>query len=104
MDSELPPDEAAVLEALRSVIDPEIGINIVDLGLVYGVRIQPEQIELDISMTSPACPLGDLITDDCRRAIRSITKDSCRIAIKIVWTPIWGPERMSEAAKARLGW
>lgn len=103
MDSELP-DETAVREALRQVIDPEIGINIQDLGLVYGVDITPEQIQLDLTMTSPACPLSDLITDESRRAIRKITPEGCRIAIRIVWTPVWGPEMMSDEAKAKLGW
>lgn len=103
MESELP-DEGAVREALRQVIDPEIGINIQDLGLVYGVDIQPDQIMVELSMTSPACPLSDLITEESRRAIRTITPESCRIAIKIVWTPVWGPEMMSDEAKAKLGW
>jgi metal-sulfur cluster biosynthetic enzyme len=103
MASELP-DETAVREALRQVIDPEVGINIQDLGLVYDVAIQPEQIEVQLTMTSPACPLSDLITNEARTAIRAITPESCRIAIRIVWTPIWGPELMSDEAKAKLGW
>lgn len=96
-------NEAAVLEALRQVIDPEIGINIVDLGLVYGVRIQPDEIEIDLTMTTPACPLGDLIMDDIRRTLKQGAPNR-RINIRLVWTPIWGPERMSDAAKAKLGW
>jgi metal-sulfur cluster biosynthetic enzyme len=96
-------NEAAVLKALRQVIDPEIGINIVDLGLVYGLRIQPDEIEIDLSMTTPACPLGDLIMDEARRALKQAAPDR-RINIRLVWTPIWGPERMSDAAKATLGW
>lgn len=96
-------NETAVLEALRQVIDPEIGINIVDLGLVYGVRILPDEIEIELTMTTPACPLGDLIMDDVRRTLKQGAPGR-RINIRLVWTPIWGPERMSDAAKAKLGW
>lgn len=97
-------DEAAVREALRKVIDPEVGINIVDLGLVYAVRLAPGTIEADLTMTSPACPLGDMVLEDARAALDALAPAGTAVRVNLVWEPPWSPEMMSPGAKGRLGW
>ena len=96
--------EDQVLEALRSVDDPEVGINIVDLGLVYRIDRSPEHIRVEMTMTSQACPMGDLITDNVRRAVEALVPEGVGVDIELVWDPFWTPERMSETAKQTFGW
>jgi metal-sulfur cluster biosynthetic enzyme len=98
------PDEAAVWEALRKVLDPEVGENVVDLGLVYRVACAPGKAAIEMTMTSPACPLGDVITDDVTRQVRAACGDACEVEVNIVFDPPWTPERMSESARRRFGW
>lgn len=97
-------EDEDVREALRQVIDPEVGVNIVDLGLVYGVRITPDALEIDLTMTSPACPMGDLVVDDARDAVRRIAGERRDVRVNLVWEPAWEPSMMSERAKRTLGW
>ena len=66
------PTEEAIRNALRNVIDPEVGMNVVDLGLVYGIEIAPNGVRVAMTMTTPACPMGSMITEDAREAIRDI--------------------------------
>ncbi len=98
------PDEEAVRDALRSVDDPEVGMNIVDLGLVYRIDISPERVRVELTMTTPACPLGDLITDNCRRAVGALLPEGVGVDIELVWDPPWTPDRMSETARQTFGW
>jgi metal-sulfur cluster biosynthetic enzyme len=98
------PTEEEVREALRSVDDPEVGINIVDLGLVYRVDLTPERVRIELTMTTPACPMGDLITDNARRAVGALLPDGVGVDVELVWDPIWTPDRMSESAKQTFGW
>ena len=98
------PTEEEVREALRSVDDPEVGINIVDLGLVYRVDLTPEHVRVELTMTTPACPMGDYITDHVRRAVGAMLPDGAGVDVELVWDPIWTPERMSESAKQTFGW
>lgn len=98
------PSESEVREALRYVIDPEVGVNIVDLGLVYRVDISPEMIQIDISPTSPACPMGEAILDEARDVVDALTPAGMAINIQLVWEPPWGPEKMSDSARRVLGW
>lgn len=98
------PTEKEVREALRSVDDPEVGINIVDLGLVYRVDLTPERVRVEMTMTTPACPMGDYITDHARRAVGSLLPDGVGVDVELVWDPIWTPDRMSESAKQTFGW
>jgi metal-sulfur cluster biosynthetic enzyme len=95
--------EHAVLEALRTVIDPELGINVVDLGLVYDIHIEGDQIEVLMTMTTPACPLGAHITAETRYVIEQAT-GSRNVTIDLVWSPPWNPMMMSLTAKRELGW
>jgi metal-sulfur cluster biosynthetic enzyme len=96
--------EDAVRSALREVVDPEVGINIVDLGLVYGVRILPGAIEVDLTMTSPACPMGEAIMDEARDTLQAIAGGQCAIRLSLVWEPPWNPAMMSARAKRTFDW
>jgi metal-sulfur cluster biosynthetic enzyme len=97
-------DEAALLDALRVVDDPEAGMNIVDLGLVYGVEATPPNATVRMTMTSPACPMGDYLSDAVRDALRGSFPEITEVAIELVWDPPWTPERMSEAARGFFNW
>ena len=97
-------DEDAVREALRQVDDPEAGMNIVDLGLVYAVEIAPEAVRIDVTMTTAACPLADTIIDEARKAVAEVVPAGTSVKVRLVWDPPWTPERMSGLAKERFGW
>lgn len=104
IDTKAPLTEDEVWEALRTVDDPEVGVNVVDLGLVYGVAIRGDDVTVRLTMTSPACPLGDVIVGNAEAAIRAAAPGAGKIDVALVWDPPWTPERMSEAARARFGW
>jgi len=93
-----------ILESLKAVLDPEVGVNIVDLGLIYKVDMKPEEVYIQLTMTSPACPLHGVITRDMDKALRETFPDLGPMTIELVWDPPWSPELMSEAAKKQLGW
>jgi metal-sulfur cluster biosynthetic enzyme len=89
-----------VLEALRDVVDPELGINVVDLGLVYGVDVDADKVAtLDMTLTSAACPLTDVIEDQAREALDGVVTD---FRINWVWLPPWGPEKITEDGREQL--
>jgi metal-sulfur cluster biosynthetic enzyme len=89
-----------ILEALRDVVDPELGINVVDLGLVYGVDVSADRVAtIDMTLTSAACPLTDVIEDQARDALEGIVTD---FRINWVWLPPWGPESITEDGREQL--
>jgi metal-sulfur cluster biosynthetic enzyme len=94
--------ETAVRDALREIIDPEIGINIVDLGLVYGVQMERDAVRITMTMTSPACPLRDYLQDLVESTISSRLPDVRSVEVEIVSDPPWTNEMMSEAARRQL--
>ncbi len=96
--------EEAVLDILRKVIDPEIGVNVVDLGLVYGVNIEGNRLQVDMTMTTAACPLGAYIVDQAEMLLRQFFPDAEEVTVNLVWSPPWSPEMMSDAARQQLGW
>ena len=98
------PTEERVREALCSVDDPEVGMNIVDLGLVYRIDIAPELVRVELTMTTPACPMGDLITENADRAVRAALPEGVAVEVVLVWEPPWTPEMMSESARQTFGW
>ncbi len=104
MEGHDPPDEQAVREALKQVIDPEIGLNIVDLGLVYRVEIDGRRVHVTMTMTTPACPLSAHIEQDARRSIHERCPGTSEVEIKLVWSPPWNPQMMSDEAKQQMGW
>ena len=89
-----------VLEALRDVVDPELGINVVDLGLIYGVLLDgPNRATLDMTLTSAACPLTDVIEEQAAEALKDTLED---FTINWVWMPPWGPESISDDGREQL--
>lgn len=88
-----------IMEALKDVVDPELGINVVDLGLIYGVNVADEVATLDMTLTSAACPLTDVIEDQAHSALADLVKD---VKINWVWLPPWGPDKISEEGREQL--
>lgn len=93
-----------ILQALRHVIDPEIGINIVDLGLVYAAEGQGGHVHVVMTMTTAACPLGESIAEEVRTTILKDVSGAKSVSVDLVWQPPWQPSMMSPAARERLGW
>ncbi len=91
-----------ILQALRAVHDPEIGLNIVDLGLVYRATHTPDEIAVAMTMTTPSCPLGDMLTTQAQEILRERFPNIPRILVELVWDPPWSPERMSEEGRRQL--
>lgn len=94
--------EEQVLENLKQIVDPEIGINIVDMGLVYGVDIHDKTIDITMTLTSPGCPAGGQIVNGTQYVTQQL-ENVDEVNINVVWTPRWTPEMMSEDAKDELG-
>jgi metal-sulfur cluster biosynthetic enzyme len=93
----------AVLESLKEVYDPEIGINIVDLGLVYDVDIaENNDVDVTMTLTSMGCPLGPVIISDVQKAVGTLGTGG-EVHVRIVWSPPWSPDLMTEDAKDELG-
>jgi metal-sulfur cluster biosynthetic enzyme len=89
-----------ILEAMRDVVDPELGINVVDLGLVYGVNLDPSSnLVLDMTLTSAACPLTDVIEDQTNTALEGLVGD---VTINWVWMPPWGPDKITPDGRDQL--
>ena len=86
-------------EALKDVIDPELGVNIVDLGLLYGVNADDKSITLDMTLTSAACPLTDVIEDQTNSALDEFERD---VKINWVWMPPWGPDKITDDGRDQL--
>lgn len=92
-----------VYDLLHEVIDPELGVNIVDLGLVYGVRITDRVVRVRMTLTTPGCPLSAYIDDSIRDTLSGVPGVD-GTETDIVWDPPWHPDMMSELAKDQLGW
>jgi metal-sulfur cluster biosynthetic enzyme len=89
-----------ITEAMRDVVDPELGINVVDLGLVYGITVdQDQRAILDMTLTSAACPLTDVIEDQTRTALDGLVPD---FTINWVWMPPWGPDKITDEGREQL--
>ena len=97
-------NESDVTEALRSVEDPEAGMSIVDLGLVYGIAVEPGRVRVEMTMTSPACPVAPYLVDESVAAIRAVAPEGTDVQVDLVWEPPWTPERMSGEAQKKFGW
>jgi metal-sulfur cluster biosynthetic enzyme len=94
--------EDQVKSALRKVKDPELNLNILDLGLVYGIDVEGRKVRLDMSLTSPACPSGPEIMTHAEQQLRALpgVED---VEINLVWTPFWTPDRIEPRIRAYLG-
>jgi len=94
----------AIAAALRRVVDPEMALNIVDLGLVYGVELQGRDAHVRITMTSAACPVAEMIIDDVVDELSGVLGEGAKVDCELVWEPPWAPERMSPRARSAMGW
>ena len=95
-------DEDIVRAALRRVKDPELNLNIVDLGLVYGIAVEGPKVKIDMSLTSPGCPSGPEIMTAAEQQVRALdgVED---VAVNLVWDPMWSPERIEPRIRAYMG-
>ncbi|HET9669211.1 MAG TPA: metal-sulfur cluster assembly factor [Casimicrobiaceae bacterium] len=98
------PDDDTLREALRAVDDPEAGMNIVDLGLVYGVDVSDEGVHVAMTMTTAACPMTDMIVAQVRDVIERIVPVGTSVDVELVWDPPWTPDKMTGIAKEHFGW
>lgn len=103
MEDKLSEKEKEIYYSLKEVIDPELMVNIVDLGLVYDVRLKEEdkKIEIDITLTSPGCPLGEMITADTENVVSSAF-EGYAINVNIVWNPPWSMEKITAEGRDML--
>lgn len=100
----LPVSADVILEALREVEDPELGIGIVDLGLVYGIQVEARKVRVTMTLTSPGCPIGPMLQAAVHGAVQRVYPDAEDVRVDLVWNPPWDPYRMaSEEAKDMLG-
>mgnify|MGYP003330680766 FL=1 len=88
-----------ITEAMKDVIDPELGINVIDLGLVYDMRLDNDVATLDMTLTSAACPLQDVIEDQTKQVLADLVSD---VKINWVWMPPWGPARITDDGREQL--
>ena len=94
--------EEVVRQALRQVKDPELDMNIIDLGLVYDVEVAGGDVRVNMTLTSPGCPAGPMITNDAYKVIRALDGVN-DVNIEIVWEPYWTPEKMDPKVRALMG-
>lgn len=95
--------EDQVMEVLHYVIDPEIGINIVDLGLIYNLDIKPDSVIVTMTLTTPGCPMHSSMADGVQNAIKHLDS-KIKADVNLVWEPAWTPSMMSDYAKGQLGY
>jgi metal-sulfur cluster biosynthetic enzyme len=94
--------EDKIREALKKVIDPELGVSIVDLGLIYDVRYEKGEAEVEMTLTSPGCPLAPVIDKKIRDAVKDVPEVK-KLTVELVWDPPWSKELMSDELKAEFG-
>lgn len=90
--------------ALAAVVDPEMALSVADLGLVHAVAVQPERVQVTMTMTSAACPVAEVIVDDVEHEISVRLDDGRPVVVDLVWEPAWTPQDMSERARRFMGW
>ena len=94
--------EEVVLEQIKQVIDPDVGLNIVDMGLIYGVDINDDIVDITMTLTSPGCPAAPQLLNGSQTVVQQLDGVE-EVNVNVVWTPPWDPEMMSEEAKDELG-
>ena len=95
-------DRERIMDALKQCYDPEIPINIVDLGLIYEVRVDGADVAIDMSLTSPGCPAGPQIMGDIERTLKALTGIG-NVTLNLIWTPFWTPDRIEPRVRAYMG-
>ncbi len=98
------PTKDEILRVLRGVNDPEVGVNVVDLGLVYSTEVCGTNVRIVMTMTTPACPMHSYLTEEVREAILGQYEDVEGVKVELVWDPPWSPRMISERGKQQLGW
>jgi metal-sulfur cluster biosynthetic enzyme len=96
------PDQETLVSALKKVKDPELNVNVIDLGLVYSIQSQDDQVEVEMTLTSPACPAGPEILRNAVSALEQV-EGVAKANVRLVMSPPWSPDRMSDAARDELG-
>jgi metal-sulfur cluster biosynthetic enzyme len=96
--------QSLIEAALRQVVDPEIALSIVDVGLVYAVNVSDGRVHVRMTMTSAACPVADLIVADVNAELDRVLPADFVVDVELVWDPFWTPDRMSARAKDIMGW
>jgi metal-sulfur cluster biosynthetic enzyme len=96
--------EEGILQSLRGVIDPEVGVNIVDLGLIYSTEVHGDKVRVIMTMTTPACPMHSYLREEVREAILGQYAEVEDVDVELVWDPPWSPRMISDKGKRQLGW
>lgn len=94
--------EQEIMNALKEVIDPEIGVNVVDLGLIYKVEVDNKNIKITMTLTTPMCPLGPMIVDNVRKSVENIAGVQ-NVDVEVVFEPAWSIERIKPEIREKLG-
>lgn len=92
-----------VTSCLEGVMDPELGISVVDLGLIYNILIDGDKISVDMTLTNPGCPMAGMLAGSVEQALREAF-EGADVEVSLVWDPPWTPERLTESGKAQLGY
>jgi len=95
-------DQEVILDALRTVMDPELNVNVVDLGLVYTIQTRESEVDVEMTLTTPACPAGPEILRNAAGALEKLDGVT-KVNVKLVMSPPWSPDRMTDAARDELG-
>jgi metal-sulfur cluster biosynthetic enzyme len=98
----MPPTSDQVKLALRKVKDPELNLNIIDLGLVYDIMVDGSEVQIDMTLTSPGCPAGPEIMGDVERAVKAMPGVS-KLTLNLVWQPFWSPDRIEPRVRNYMG-
>lgn len=93
-----------IVKALHRVVDPELSLSIVDVGLIYGVTVRPDTVHVRMTMTSAACPVTDMLVDEVYAELEQLFPIEVGISVELVWEPAWTPECMSARARAVMNW
>lgn len=96
--------EETIRAALYEVYDPELGINVVDLGVIYDIAIEGSHVRITMTLTTPGCPLHDTIAEAVEEAVRIFAPGVTSVELDLVWEPPWRPELITPAGRAELGW
>jgi metal-sulfur cluster biosynthetic enzyme len=94
----------SITDALRRVVDPEVALDIVEVGLIYGVTVTEGMVHVEVTMTSAACPVADVIVQDIESELDAVVPADLLVHVELVWNPPWTPDRMSLSAKRFMGW
>ena len=96
--------EAPLRAALARVVDPELSLSIIDVGLVYGIDVTEGVVRVRLTMTSPACPMSEVVLDDAGSELRRVLPTGYTVDLQLVWEPPWEPARLSAKARLLMGW